>query len=73
MIREFAERRAKGEKVGTLSVFKALAQHENEEVRETAELLIEETKDSVLSLIFLTVSIQQLTSQLEIPFWKLRT
>ncbi|WP_330949798.1 ATP-binding protein [Streptococcus anginosus] len=52
MIREFAERRAKGEKVGTLSVFKTLAQHENEEVRETAELLIEETKDSVLSLIF---------------------
>ncbi|WP_195405278.1 ATP-binding protein [Streptococcus constellatus] len=52
MIREFAERRAKGETVGTLSIFKALMKHEDEKVRETAELLVEEVTDSVLSLVF---------------------
>lgn len=51
-IREFAERRAKGEAVGTLSIFKALMKHEDEKVRETAELLVEEVTDSVLSLVF---------------------
>lgn len=51
-IRMFAERRAKGEQVGTLSVFRELAKHEDDKVRETAELLLEEVTDSVLSLVF---------------------
>lgn len=52
LIDEFARRRKMGEKVGTLSIFKELAQSESKEVRETAELLLAEIKNSVLGLVF---------------------
>lgn len=51
-IRDFSGRRARGEKVGTLSVIKELAKSEITDVKETAELLVEEIEDSILSLVF---------------------
>lgn len=51
-IKVFAAKRAEGQKVGTLSVFKELQRSSDEQVRDMADLLVEEVQDSVLSLIF---------------------
>ncbi|WP_438832162.1 ATP-binding protein [Streptococcus pluranimalium] len=51
-ITEYSKKRANGEKVGTLSIFKDLQTHDDEKVRDMADLLVEEVTDSVLSLIF---------------------
>ncbi|MCB4930685.1 ATP-binding protein [Streptococcus mutans] len=49
----FADRRARGEQVGTLTVLKELYNHsERQDVRDTAESLIEDIKDSILGLVF---------------------
>ncbi|WP_273451249.1 ATP-binding protein [Streptococcus ferus] len=51
-IKVYAAKRAEGEKVGTLSVFKELQKSSDEKVKDMADLLVEEVQDSVLSLIF---------------------
>ncbi|MDG3142859.1 ATP-binding protein [Streptococcus suis] len=51
-ITEYSQRRSNGELVGTLSVFRDLQGHDDKEVRDMANLLVEEVTDSVLSLIF---------------------
>ncbi|MEY8700954.1 ATP-binding protein [Streptococcus ferus] len=51
-IKVFAAKRAEGQKVGTLSVFKELQRSSDEEIKDMADLLVEEVQDSVLSLIF---------------------
>lgn len=48
----FSYKRKQGEKVGTLSVFEYLSQDENESVSDMADLLKEEVRNSVLSLVF---------------------
>lgn len=52
LIKEYSMKRARGEQVGTLSILKALQQHENQTIRETADFLVEEISDSILSLVF---------------------
>ncbi|MSU87125.1 conjugal transfer protein [Streptococcus dysgalactiae subsp. dysgalactiae] len=51
-ISEYSLKRASGEKVGTLSVFEALQKSDDDKISDTADLLVEEVTDSVLSLIF---------------------
>ncbi|MGT2946173.1 ATP-binding protein [Streptococcus chenjunshii] len=52
LIDKYSRKRWAGEQVGTLSIFKELQQSENIAVKETADLLIEEIKNSVLGLVF---------------------
>lgn len=52
LINEYAMRRSRGEQVGTLSILKALQEHEDKSIRETADFLVEEISDSVLGLVF---------------------
>ena len=51
-MKEVAERRNQGEKVGTLHVFKKLQEHESKAVRDYGELFIGMAESSLLKLIF---------------------